>query len=410
VSDVAALVVWLGDEPVGDLAREGRRYDLRFRRRANRHVALTVASDGAGIFWTPGFTRSWFDGLLPEDARRSAAEADHDVERGDSFGLLAAIGWECAGAVSVLPQDRLPATGSYRALSDEQVWERLDALPRLVAEVDHEVRLSLGGVQEKLLLARFDAAWQLPLDGAISTHILKPEPERYPGLAAGEAWALSVASAATTAASAQLLAPPGHRPAVVVERYDRRVTDRGIVRMHQEDGCQVLGLAPAQKYPRGTGPRVASLGRIASLLVARAQEPTVELRRLLEQTTVNVLLLNTDAHAKNLSVLHTGAGTITLSPLYDLVPMAWFLPTQAQLALPVGGKWRIREVERRHLLAEARAWGVPEAVARATIDAALERVRAGIAAADEQHPAIAPGMRDAVVAQVERVGGSDWSE
>ena len=29
----------------------------------------------------------------------------------------------------------------------------------------------------KLLLARLEGRWQLPLEGAISSHILKPEPE-----------------------------------------------------------------------------------------------------------------------------------------------------------------------------------------------------------------------------------------
>jgi serine/threonine-protein kinase HipA len=138
------LAAWLGSEPVGSLARSSRRYQLRFTRRPGAAAALTVARDGAEATWSPAFTWAWFDNLLPEEGRRTAAEVEHEVERGDTFGLLAAIGWECAGAVSVLPDGRLPASGSYRALGDEEVWERLDALPRRVAEVDREVRLSLG--------------------------------------------------------------------------------------------------------------------------------------------------------------------------------------------------------------------------------------------------------------------------
>lgn len=121
------LVVWLGDDPVGDLARAGRRFQFRFTRRRDATRLLTVAADGADAAWTPEFTRAWFDNLLPEETRRTAAEAEHGVERGDSFGLLAAIGWECAGAVSVLPDGRSPASGTYHALRDEEVWERLDA-------------------------------------------------------------------------------------------------------------------------------------------------------------------------------------------------------------------------------------------------------------------------------------------
>ena len=79
--------------------------------------------------------------------------------------------------MSVLPEGRLPASGWYQALADDEVWARLDALPRPVAQIDHQVRLSPGGAQDKLLLARLEGRWQLSLEGAISTHILKPEPE-----------------------------------------------------------------------------------------------------------------------------------------------------------------------------------------------------------------------------------------
>jgi serine/threonine-protein kinase HipA len=402
------LAVWLGDEPVGALARTGRRFQFQFTRSAEAVGLLTVASEGTDLVWTKGFTRAWFDNLLPEETRRTAAEAQHGVDGGDSFGLLGAIGWECAGAVSVLPNGRRPASGSYQPLDEEEIWERLDALPRTVAGLDREVRLSLGGAQEKLLLARVDGRWHLPLAGAVSTHILKPEPDRYPGLAVGEAWALAVASAATLTAKADFVAPDGHRPVIIVERYDRVARETRVDRIHQEDGCQVLGLAPEQKYPNGTGKRVASLARIAAKLVARAENPIAELRRLLEQTTVNVALLNTDAHARNVSVLHSGPRTITLSPLYDVAPTVWFFPVQNQAALPVGGKWKISEITRAHLFAEAEGWGMPAAVARSIIDGALAAVTTGIAEADDRFPAVPPAMREAVKAQLRRLASSDW--
>ena len=53
--------------------------------------------------------------------------------------------------------------------------------------------MSLGGARSKLILAWFDGAWRQPIDGAPSTHILKPEPPRLPELAAAEAWALRLA-------------------------------------------------------------------------------------------------------------------------------------------------------------------------------------------------------------------------
>lgn len=400
------LAVWLGAERVGDLVRDRRA--ITFHRHPGT-ARLTVAqgTDDEPA-WSPTFTRAWFDGLLPEEERRSAAEVEHGVDRGDTFGLLAAIGWECAGAVSVLPGGRPPASGSYHGLADDEVWERLDALPRRVAQIDHQVRLSLGGAQDKLLLARLEGRWQLPLDGAISTHILKPEPVRFPGLAVAEGWALRAAAGATGAATAELLAVPGHRPTLVVARYDRDVHDRAVARTHQEDLCQVLGLAPAAKYPRDQGPRDASLRRLAEVIVARATDAPAELVHLLEQVVATVALANTDAHAKNLSLVHVGPNTVALAPLYDIAPTLFFLPTQRQAALPIGGKWRIDEVTRRHLLDEARAWGVPEPIARVAITSTLDRLESGMRDADEAYPEPPSGMRDVVRLQFERLATSDF--
>jgi serine/threonine-protein kinase HipA len=397
------LSVWLGPERVGDLVRERRGFRFHPHRGASR---LSVADQADEAPWSPGFSRAWFDGLLPEEERRSQAEVEHSVDRGDSFGLLAAIGWECAGAVSVMPEGRMPASGSYHRLEDSEVWSRLDALPRRVAEVDHAVRLSLGGAQEKLLLARMNEAWWLPLDGAVSTHILKPEPARYPGLAAAEAWALHAAAAVTRAASARLVMPAEHRPTLIVERYDRDVQPGSVTRIHQEDLCQILGLPPATKYPRSSKLGEASLRRLANLLVARGANAPGELTRLLERTVVNVALGNTDAHAKNISLIHVSPRTVTLSPLYDIAPTLFYLPTQRQAAMPVGGKWRIDEITRGHLLAEARSWGVPQDVARTTIAGALERLDAGMRSADAAVPDLHDGLRTVVRVQFERLAMS----
>jgi len=199
---------------------------------------------------------------------------------------------------------------------------------------------------------------------------------------------------------------PGHRPTIVVERYDRTIVDGVVTRTHQEDLCQLLGLMPAEKYPRSDGPDEASLRRLAELLVAWATDPPVELARLLAHVTVTVALANTDTHAKNLSVVHAGRGIVTLAPVYDVSPTLFFLPSTRQAALPVGGMWRIDEMERSHLVAEARVWGMPERVARTVIVDAIDRFETGMAAADSAYPETPPGMRDLVVRQFERLAAS----
>lgn len=399
------LAVWLNDERVGTLVRD-RRGGFRFDSLPDAS-RLTVAAQGAERPWGRAFSRDWFDGLLPEGLQRQAAERNHHVADGDTFGLLSAIGWECAGAVSVLPEGRQPASGRYEALTADAVFERLDALPRLVAAIDEEVRLSLGGTQEKLLLRRSDDGWLLPLDGALSTHILKPEPERYPGLAAAEAWCLMAAGHVTATAHAELLVAPGHRPTIVVARYDRHVTADGLRRIHQEDLCQALGIPPTAKYANSTGPFEPSFGRLASILASRAADAPAELRRLLAQITVNLALGNADAHAKNFSLLHGGGGSVTLSPLYDVSPTVAFVPTQRRTSMPIAGKFVVAEITRGHLVAEADAWGIPRRIARQDVSETIEALKSAMAAADASIE-LPAAVRQAVATRFERLAASAW--
>lgn len=399
------LAVWLNDHLVGHLVRD-RRGGFRFDARDGAS-SLTVSPLGAETPWGKAFSRNWFEGLLPEEGQRTTAEGNHGVARGDTFGLLAAIGWECAGAVSVLPEGMTPASGRYEPLTSAQVLERLDALPRLVDLVDQSVRLSLGGAQDKLMLRQTLEGWSLPLDGALSTHIFKPESPAYPGLAVAEAWCLTAAAAATATVTAHLQAPAGHRPTLVVERYDRTITGDGIVRTHQEDMCQVLGLSPADKYANSAKPREPQMARLAQILLNRSDDPSQELRRLLEQLTVNIALGNADAHAKNYSLVH-GEGVVTLSPLYDVSPTMAFLVSQDRAALPVAGKFRLEDISRGHLLAEARTWRIPEPVAWETISTTLERLEQGMSAAQGTYEDLPPAVHSHIEIQFERLARSDW--
>jgi len=396
------LTVWLGHDVAGALVRPADSERFWFEA-ADDAPAITMADAGQRRTWTPQFSRRWFDGLLPEGAQRQAAEQHRHIDPGDSFALLEAIGWECAGAISVMPEGRVPDTGHYAPMTEMEAIARLDAAPGIVGDLDLSVRLSLGGAQDKLLWRRLDAAWVLPLDGAPSTHILKPEPNRWPGLAMAEAWSLVAAATATTTAEATVFAPAGHRATIVVTRYDRAEIDGTIERRHQEDLCQLLGLSPNAKYAyAGTKPRQddPTLARLAELLVRRADDPPAELVCLLEQTVVNMALGNADAHAKNHSVLHE-AGTATLSPLYDVSPTMAFLPEQHTVALRIDGKARMDGITRGHLVREAVGWGVPAVLAQQTVEDRLERLRAGMDAADSCYPDLPASVR----AQVERQFG-----
>src|SRR5699024_1467833 len=118
----------------------------------------------------------FLNNLLPEGSVRGALEREHALRPGDSFGLLSHIGRECAGAVQLTTDDHPPGPGHLVPLSESEVDRVVAQLPSLDPPPGQIISASLGGVQAKVLLTRTEAGWAWPADGAVSTHIVKPEP------------------------------------------------------------------------------------------------------------------------------------------------------------------------------------------------------------------------------------------
>ena len=99
---------------------------------------------------------------------------------------------------------------------------------------------------------------------------------------------------------------------LVVERFDRHAAEGDVRRIHFEDMCQALGLAPDRKYQSDGGPTPES---IIDLL--RHETDRGDARRFFLSVFYNWLIGNTDGHSKNYGVLLDGPRP-QLAPLYDL--------------------------------------------------------------------------------------------
>ena len=134
--------------------------------------------------------RPFFAGILPDEGPRQQIAAILGISERNDFAMLERIGGECAGAVSLLPEDAPPPTVGethVRKLSEQELEDIVVELPRRPLMAGREgLRLSLAGSQSKLPVLIRDAAIALPLGNTPTTHIIKPEPERFPGLAANE--------------------------------------------------------------------------------------------------------------------------------------------------------------------------------------------------------------------------------
>lgn len=344
------LSVLLRGRPVGSLERTGpSRYRFAYSKdaiegdRSDPMARLSASLPLREERFKPSESAPFFEGLLPEGAVRATVAGKLGLSEGNGFGMLTALGADCAGAVMVLPEDQpsVLAAVAPRPLSETKVGELLRDLPRDPLGVDVDpggVRLSLGGVQDKLILIRLPGGeFAQPLGGMPSNCLLKPEHERFEGLAANEAFCMKVAAAAgNEVATTELLEFDGLN-CLYSKRFDRTVdADGATVRLHQEDMCQALGLLPTQKYEAEGGPSVASV--IALLRRQRSSRIALDVNAFVRAVLTGFLLGNSDAHGKNFSLLYDPATGVRLAPLYDIVSTAVYGDLTPRLAMAIGGE------------------------------------------------------------------------
>lgn len=301
-------------------------------------------------------SRPFFAGLLPEGDLRVRLAKILQVSRKNDFALLDGLGGECAGAVTLLPGDGQAMENlvapAPQWLDDEALALLLDTLPkRPMLAGSADLRLSLAGAQDKLPVLVEEKNGHLrvavPPRLAPSSHILKPEIPDLPGSVHNEAFCMTLASACGLTAARAF---PHGIPAsgdifLLVERYDRHMEEGGqIRRLHQEDFCQALGVAPEYKYQNEGGPdAMACFGLLRS--AARPSAP--EVLRLLDYVIFNALVGNNDAHAKNFSLLYQERYP-TLAPMYDVLCTAVYPHLSERMAMKIGGKYRFNDLLCRH--------------------------------------------------------------
>jgi len=281
-------------------------------------------------------TRAFFDGLLPEDARRDEIARELRIGSSDSYGLLAEIGRDCAGAVVIVPEGASLALeeGSVSWLRDGELDELVEQLPKHplgVGGSERKIRLSLAGVQRKLTLIRGGSGqFGRPEAGAPSTHLIKPQYDsEYPDLAYNEMFCTRVARCADLPVAETELHVIAGRPCLISQRFDRSSSGAGTTRLHQEDLCQALGISSNLKYQEHSGPGFL---QFRELLQEIGRGPDVS--TMVRAAACNFVLGNSDAHGKNFAILFAELGR-RLAPLYDVVSTAVY-DLDDKMAMSIG--------------------------------------------------------------------------
>jgi serine/threonine-protein kinase HipA len=353
----------------------------------------------------PAVFLPWAANLLPESEQLRAVGQFLGMSPSDVVGLLSEIGRDTAGALSI---GKPGGTSSvyWRAVETEGELERvIEELPNKPFLVGEEgVSMSLAGVQSKLAVGVDDSGRIcVPTVGSPSTHILKPDSHRLPGGVHNEAFCLTLAKRLGLPTVAITTGTAGKRTYLLAKRYDRTGGGGRWRRLHQEDFCQALGKPPSAKYETNktgvSGTAIKDMFDVTRRLMA----PT-DILRLLDTVIFNVIACNTDAHAKNYSIMITGTGA-SLAPIYDVMcGEAWRNVTK-NLAQRIAGKNRGDEITGKDWEGFARECGLGarQVLARVRILAEAAMAEAGTAAAEvSRMPAGGHPILDEVRGSIER--------
>jgi serine/threonine-protein kinase HipA len=361
-SDTASdtLIVILEGEPIGRVQRTTRGlrlvYDDGYLDAPN--ATLLSAAMAAPIReHTDRVVTPWLWGLLPDNADVLTRWArQFGVSVASPFRLLTTqVGHDCAGAVQFCRPDHIDELvgrpGTVEPLTERQIADRLRELRADTTSwlgPGFAGQFSLAGAQSKTALTYIDGVgWGLPRGSAPTTHILKPAVVGLDGHDLNEHLCMSAARSCGLAAARTRIERFEDQTAVVVERFDRRAVDGELVRIHQEDLCQALGIHPANKYQSDGGPSPSAITDLFRAVMPPASA-TEAVNRFVDGLAFNWIIAGTGAHAKNYSLLHAGHQT-RLAPLYDIASALPYDSSDGhklRLAMKVGNHYRLRATDR----------------------------------------------------------------
>ncbi|SCB51224.1 serine/threonine-protein kinase HipA [Bradyrhizobium yuanmingense] len=405
---MAELIALLDGTEVGRVRSEARGrltfvYDNAWRN-AERAYPLSLSMPLAAEEHGPATVQSFLWGLLPDNEQVLERWAKKfQVSARNVFALISNVGEDCAGAIQFVTPDRL---GSLKTGKDDKIeWlDKSEIANRLrVLREDHAAwrlpsdtgQFSLAGAQPKTALVLKDNKWGIPSGRIPTTHILKPPTGHFDGHAENEHICLQLARELGLPAAETKVMRFEQEIAIVVERYDRQVSGNDIIRVHQEDICQAMGIPPTKKYQNEGGPTPAD---VVELLRTYSTDREADLETFVSALVFNWLIGGSDAHAKNYSLLLASGALVRLAPLYDIasiLPYDHVDQRKIKLAMKVGGEYKLDQIGLRQWQKFARETRVDADVLIATLNSMAGQIPDLVA--DIRTRAQKEGLENAVI-------------
>ncbi|MEO6847786.1 MAG: type II toxin-antitoxin system HipA family toxin [Chthoniobacterales bacterium] len=392
-----------------------------------RALSLSLPFTPGNVPHSGAVVTDFFDNLLPEsDETRRRLRTRYGTASTVAFDLLSVIGRDCAGAVQLLREGETP-----------KGWDRIEGtaldargVERVIdggfstdpfTDGEHNLRVSLSGMQEKTALLFHKGQWWLPHGATPTTHIIKlplgmmgSRQVDMSDSVENEWLCARIMNAFGLRTAASEIRKFGEHKVLIVERFDRRlINGRWIARLPQEDFCQALGIPAANKYESAGGPDIESILRVLD-----SSSRPEDKRDFVKAQIVFWLLAAIDGHGKNFSIFHERGGTYCLTPFYDVLS-AWpiigdgvgFLDMRrVELAMAVRGKnphRKLEEIRPHHWDWAARLAGFENATAilEEVLAEIPEMIRSVSASLPAEFPTrISDAIFKGIIDQLERLG------
>ena len=348
-----SLNVWWANQLIGTLTQDvdkllGFKYDNSWLENKNSN-ALSISLPKWKKEFSTNECRPFFAGLLPEQRQKSILARNLRVSVHNDFTFLEMLGEDVAGILQILPPNKTPPRDlkdlQTKPLTTEELITKIDDLPkRPLLFGDSELRVSLAGAQSKFPVILVENKIGVPISDQPTTHILKPSMNEYPSSTENEAFVMRLAkSIGLDVADVEPMSVKG-RKFLLVKRYDRVTNNDSITeRLHQEDFCQALGIAPEHKYDNRKKP---DLLKCFKLLRNKSITPALDIEKFLKAIIFNVVVGNADAHGKNFSLLYSNSGPY-LAPLYDLLSTVIYPELTQNFAMNIGRCKTLEELQQR---------------------------------------------------------------
>jgi serine/threonine-protein kinase HipA len=341
---------------------------------------------------------NYFDNLLPDSPKvRERIVTRYKAASKQPFDLLKEVGKDSVGAIALLsPEQPYQSEPIHYEVLEEQKLEAVlsaykSEIPLGMIEQDDDFRISVAGVQEKTALLLLEGKWCIPKGNTPTTHIIKlPIGEIEQANATldlkdsveNEYLCIELARELGFKVPNVEIIKTKNLKALAVERFDRRWNKdkTGLLRLPQEDICQVFGKPSSIKYESHGGPGIAEIMELLMGSSNALEDQYNFMRFQVFQWVIGA----TDGHAKNFSIFIEKGGSHRLTPFYDILSAYPILGgrglniRQLKLAMGLkatkGKKYDIHKILPRHFLDTAKAINFSQAKMQAILTDLKEKL------------------------------------